>query len=137
MLRQRRASNPLYDLTIAARRTFWVAAVAGTIVFGSLMGAVFIGQQFMQNVLGYTALQGGAAILPSPLMMTLVAPYSAKLVERRGSRFTLLLGYLFCLLAFLTMLLLWHEHIAYWRVGLAYALIGVGIGLAGTPRRAR
>ncbi|WP_144119562.1 MFS transporter [Catellatospora sichuanensis] len=133
VLRQRRAANPLYDLRIAARRTFWVAAVAGTIVFGSLMGAIFIGQQFMQNVLGYTALQGGAAILPSPLMMTLFAPYSAKLVERRGSRFTLLLGYLFCLLAFLTMLLLWHEDVAYWRVGLAYALIGVGIGLAGTP----
>ena len=37
-LRQRRATNPLYDLDIAARRIFWVAACAGIIVFGSLMG---------------------------------------------------------------------------------------------------
>ena len=51
VIRQRRANNPLYDLVVAARPTFWVAAVAGIIVFGSLMGAMFIGQQFLQNVL--------------------------------------------------------------------------------------
>ena len=49
--------------------------------------------------------------------MVLVAPRSAKLVEARGSRFTLLLGYVFCLLGFLTMLLLWDEGIPYWKVG--------------------
>ena len=65
--------------------------------------------------------------------MILVAPQSAKLVESHGSRFTLLAGYLFCLLGFLTMLLLWQDHIPYWKVGLAYALVGVGVGLAGTP----
>jgi DHA2 family multidrug resistance protein-like MFS transporter len=36
--RQRRAPNPLYDLDVARRRVFWVAACAGIIVFGSLMG---------------------------------------------------------------------------------------------------
>ena len=41
--------------------------------------------------------------------MVLVAPRSAKLVEARGARFTLLLGYVFCFLGFLTMLLLWKE----------------------------
>ena len=54
--------------------------------------------------------------------MVLVAPRSAKLVETRGARFTLLAGYLFCLLGFVTMLLLWKEGIPYWQVGLAYAL---------------
>src|SRR4029453_2015344 len=34
VLRQRRARNPLYDLHIAGRRTVWVAAAAGSIVFG-------------------------------------------------------------------------------------------------------
>ena len=53
LLRERRARNPLYDLHVAARRIFWVAAVAGIIVFGSLMAAMFIGQQFLQEVLEY------------------------------------------------------------------------------------
>jgi hypothetical protein len=65
--------------------------------------------------------------------MVLVAPRSAKLVEARGARFTLLCGYVFVFLGFLTMLLLWKEDAPYWRVGLGYAFVGVGVGLAGTP----
>ena len=86
VIRQRRVANPLYDLHVAARTTFWVAAVAGIIVFGSLMGAMFIGQQFLQNVLDYTTIEAGAAILPAAFMMVLVAPRSAKLVGTVGSR---------------------------------------------------
>jgi DHA2 family multidrug resistance protein-like MFS transporter len=133
IIRQRRARNPLYDLHVASRRIFWVAACAGIIVFGSLMGAMFIGQQFLQNVLGYSTLQAGASILPAVLLMVLVAPRSAKLVEARGARFTLLTGYVFVLLGFLTMLLFWNEGISYWPVGLAYAFVGIGVGFAGTP----
>ena len=65
--------------------------------------------------------------------MVVIAPRSAKLVESRGARFTLLVGYLFCLLGFVVMLLLWNEGIPYWKVGLGYALLGVGVGFAGTP----
>jgi DHA2 family multidrug resistance protein-like MFS transporter len=133
VLRQRRAPSPLYDLGVASRRVFWVAACAGIIVFGSLMGAMFIGQQFLQNVLDYSTVDSGLAILPAAALMVVVAPRSAKLVETRGARFTLLIGYVFCLLGFLTMLLLWKEGISYWKVGLGYALIGIGVGFAGTP----
>jgi MFS transporter, DHA2 family, multidrug resistance protein len=133
VLRQRRAANPLYDLKTAARPTFWVAACAGLIVFGSLMGAMFIGQQFLQNVLGYSSVQAGAAILPAVVCMVIVAPRSAKLVERNGARQTLLSGYVFVMLGFLTMLLLWKEGAPYWKVALGYAFIGIGVGLAGTP----
>jgi MFS family permease len=132
-IRQRRAANPLYDLNVAGRRIFWVAACAGIIVFGSLMAAAFVSQQYLQNVLGYSTLQAGAAILPAALVMVVVAPRSAKLVEARGARFTLLFGYVFLLLAFLTMLLLWDEGAPYWQIAAAYIFIGAGVGLAGTP----
>jgi MFS transporter, DHA2 family, multidrug resistance protein len=133
VLRQRRAGSPLYDLEVAGRRVFWVAACAGLIVFGTLMGAMFIGQQFLQNVLDYSTFEAGAAILPAAACMVLVAPRSAKIVDARGARFTLLIGYGFCLLGFLTMLLLWNEGISYWKVALGYAFIGIGVGFAGTP----
>jgi hypothetical protein len=112
---------------------FWVAACAGIIVFGSLMGAMFVGQQFLQDVLAYSTFDAGVAILPAAFLMVIVAPRSAKVVEAKGARFTLLTGYAFCLLGFLTMLLLWGEGSPYWEVGLGYALIGVGVGFAGTP----
>ena len=133
VIRQKRAANPLYDLNVASRRVFWVAACAGIIVFGSLMAAAFVSQQYLQNVLGYSSLEAGAAILPAAFVMVLVAPRSAKLVEARGARFTLLFGYVFLFLAFLWMLLIWDEGAAYWEIALAYVFIGAGVGLAGTP----
>jgi EmrB/QacA subfamily drug resistance transporter len=132
-LRQRRAANPLYDLDVAARPTFWVAACAGIIVFGSLMGSAFVSQQYLQNVLGYSTLEAGAAFLPAVVFMVLVAPRSAKLVDTRGARFTLLCGYVFLLIAFGTMLLLWKEGSSYWEIAIAYICIGIGVGFAGTP----
>jgi DHA2 family multidrug resistance protein-like MFS transporter len=133
VVRQRRVANPLYDLKIASRRVFWVAAVAGIIVFGSLMGAMFIGQQYLQNVLGYSTLNAGASIIPAALFMVIVAPRSAKLVGARGARFTLLLGYVFVVLGFLTMLVLWTDGSPYWQVALGYSFVGIGVGFAGTP----
>ncbi len=133
LYRQRKAENPLYDLKVASRTVFWVAAVAGIVVFGSLMGAMFIGQQYLQNVLDYSTFEAGLAILPAAFAMIVVAPRSAKLVASHGARFTLLVGYVFVLGGFVTMLLLWKENASYWKVGLGYALVGIGVGFAGTP----
>ena len=132
VIRQRRAKNPLYDLKIASRRIFWVTAIAGIIVFGSLMGSMFVGQQFMQNVLGYSTLNAGLAGLPTAVMMIAMAPVGARLIETRGSRITLLGGYLFCFLGIVSMLA-WKEGTSYAFVALTYALVGIGVGLGGTP----
>lgn len=133
VLRQRRAENPLYDLKVARRPTFWVAAVAGIVIFGSLMGAMFIGQQYLQDVLGYNTIQAALPALFAGVFMILAAPRSATLVETRGARWVMLRGYLFIFLGFLAMLLLWKENASFLVVALAYALVGVGIGLSGTP----
>jgi MFS family permease len=133
VLRQRRAPNPLFDLKVAARPTFWVAALAGIIVFGSLMGIAFINQQYLQNVQGYSSLQAGAAILPAVVFMVLVAPRSAKLVQQMGSRATLLIGQAILATAFVAMFVLWGDGTPYWLVAIPLALMGIGVGLAGTP----
>ena len=65
--------------------------------------------------------------------MIVVAPRSAKLVEARGARFTLLLGYVFVLLGFVTMLLLWDEAAPTGRSRSATASSGSASGSPGTP----
>lgn len=133
VVRQRRAASPLYDLTYAARTLFWVPAIAGMIVFGALVGAMFVGQQFLQDVLGYSTASAGLAIIPATVGMVAVAALSGRLVIQRGSRFTLLAGFAFLLPAFLVMLVAWREGTSYLWVGLAYLLVGMGAGLALTP----
>jgi MFS family permease len=131
--RQKRAHEPLFDLHYAARPPFWVAAVSGIIVFGSLMGAMFVGQQFLQNVLGYNTLEAGAAILPCAISMVIVAPFSSRMIESYGSRFTLLVGFVLCMLGFATMLFFWDVKTPVAIVIISYTLIGIGVGFAGTP----
>jgi MFS family permease len=133
VLRQRRAADPLYDLAVAARPTFWVAALGGIIVFGALMGAMFIGQQYLQDVLALGTVQAALPALFAGAFMILVAPRSAKLVEARGSRVTLLAGYASVFLGFLTMLVLWDEDASFFVVILGFVFVGIGVGLAGTP----
>lgn len=133
ILRERSAPNPLYDLRVASRRLFWVPAIAGMIVFGSLMGGMFIGQQFMQNVLGYSTLASGLAVVPAAVGMVLVAGLAARLTLGIGTRATMLIGYAFILPAFIVMLLAWREQTAPVWVALAYLLIGCGAGLALAP----
>lgn len=130
---QRRAVNPLYDLDVAKRRLFWVAAVAGIIVFGTLMGTMYIGQQYLQNVLQYSPLSSGVAVIPMSLAMIAVAGLSAKMVVSRGSRVTLLVGYACIAAGFVAMLVLWTEDTKYWAIAMAYMFVGLGVGFAGTP----
>jgi predicted MFS family arabinose efflux permease len=133
VIRQQRATNPLYELPVARRPTFWVAAVAGIIIFGSLMGVLFINQQYLQNVLDYSSLEAGAAILPAVVVMVLVAPRSAQLVHQWGSRATLLVGQSLLGLSFVGMFVLWGDSTSYWIVSIPLLLMGLGIGLAQTP----
>ncbi|PJJ65538.1 MFS transporter [Compostimonas suwonensis] len=123
--RQRVAKNPLYDLSVARRRLFWVPALAGTIAFGSLIGAMFVGEQFMQNILGYTPLGAGAAVIPAAVGLILMAPVSARIVITSGTRGTMLVGYAFIIVAFLTMLA-WREGTPYWLIGIGFFVIGAG-----------
>lgn len=133
LLRQRRVENPLYDLDVAKRQLFWVAALAGIIVFGTLMGAMYIGQQYLQNVLGYDTLSSGASVIPMSIAMVAVAGLSARMVSRLGSRTTLMVGYVFFILGFAVMLILWGEQTSYGAIALAYVFVGLGVGFSGTP----
>ena len=131
--RQATAGEPLFDLRYARRSTFWVAAVSGIIVFGSLMGAMFIGQQFLQNVMDYNTLEAGMAILPCVIMMVIVAPFSSSFIARLGSRVTLLMGFALCTVGFVSMYLFWTTSTPLSAVIVSYAFIGAGVGIAGTP----
>ncbi len=131
-IRQRRAKNPLYDLNVAGRRIFWVAACAGIIVFGSLMAAMFVSQQYLQNVHGYSTLQAGAAFSPR---LCDGRRRSAVGEAHRGARVPLhaALRLHVPVRRILWMLFLWNEGSPYWQIAVAYIFIGAGVGLAGTP----
>lgn len=130
---QSRAPRPLVDLQLAQHRTFWVAFVAGAITFGSLIGAMFIGQQFTQNVLGYSTLTAALVVVPAAILSAVGGQAAGVIVNRSGGRPSLLLGLMSVGVAFAVMLVLWRDDAWIGWVLTAYGLIGLGVGLAATP----
>lgn len=131
--RSARVERPLVDLEAISVPTFWVSAVAGTISFGCLMGALFIGQQFTQNVLGYSPLKAALVNFPCALMMFVASVLAGRLMLARGSRVTFALGLAVISLGLADMFLLWGETSPLWHIVLGYSLIGLGVGSAATP----
>jgi EmrB/QacA subfamily drug resistance transporter len=131
--REARARNPLLSLSLISHRVVWVAWLAGVITFGSLIAAMFIGQQFMQNVLGYTPLAAAAAAVPSAIGMAVLGAVSGRIVQKRGSKPAFLMGLFVVAAGFLVMAFLWQSSTSIFWILLAYALVGMGVGLSVTP----
>ena len=131
--RQKHAQRPLVDLPLAKARTFWVAFVAGAITFGALIGAMFIGQQFTQDVMGYDTLSAAAVAVPSAIFAAVGGQIAGKFVIARGSRATLSIGLGLVAIAFAIMMLTWKQGASLTWILLAYGFVGAGVGMAATP----
>ena len=57
-----------------------------------MFGVFFFVSLYMQNILGYSAVQAGAAFLPMTILIILVAPIAGRLSDRLGSRWLMTAG---------------------------------------------
>jgi EmrB/QacA subfamily drug resistance transporter len=133
ILREYRAADPLFDLQVLKIRTFSIVLTGGTIIWGGLLASLFVGQQYTQNVLGYSPLKAAAATLPAAFGVMLAARPSARLIDRHGARVPLALGLGLTTMAFFSMALFFGTNTSGAVVVVIYAVLGIGIGLAGPP----
>jgi len=110
------------------------SAGSGVIValFFGMFGMFFLVAQYLQFVKGYTALTSGVATLPSAAMMIIIAPRSAGLAEKFGSRRVVVSGALFAAAGFGVMSRFTPDTPYIW-VALALVLIGSGMAQAMAP----
>lgn len=83
---ERRAAHPMLDLTLFAKPTFVGASVAAVVLSATIFALFLYITLYLQNQLGYSALQAGLRLLPTSLISFVVAPLSGKLAERVGIR---------------------------------------------------
>ena len=133
VVRERRTPSPIFDLKVLRARTFTIALIGGTITWGGLLGAMFIGQQYTQNVLGYSPLSAALITLPAAVFVAAAARPAGRLITSRGSRVPLALGLAVTAVGFLGMALLFGTAASVVVVGIVYGVLGLGIGLAGPP----
>src|SRR3954447_2563913 len=91
--REATTRNPLIPLRIFRSRNVTGANLIQALVVAGMFGSFFLGALYLQQVLGYDALQTGLAFLPTTIVMaTLSLRYSGGLIMRCGARRTLLPG---------------------------------------------
>jgi len=129
---ERRAPSPIVQRSVYRQRTLVVAMGVAALVFASFLGFNLQLTLFMQQVLGYSAIEAGLAWLAtSTLAVVMGVAVAARLIGRVGAGRTLLAGQLSAAGG-----LLWLSRL---QVDATYAtdllpgllLLGVGIGLSG------
>jgi EmrB/QacA subfamily drug resistance transporter len=77
---------PMLDLSLFKNGTFAGANAVMLLVGLAMFGVFFYNSLFIQNVMGYSAVETGATFLPMTMLIILIAPAAGKFSDRVGSR---------------------------------------------------
>jgi EmrB/QacA subfamily drug resistance transporter len=132
---ERRRRSPMLDLTLFRSGTYTGANVAMLLVALAMFGVFFFVSLYMQNVLGYSAVEAGAAFLPMTLVVILVAPVAGKLSDVHGSRWLMSGGMVLLGLQLLYLSQLGTDA-SFWNLLPAFLVGGLGMSLTMTPTAA-
>src|SRR5262245_22316898 len=132
---ERHQRVPMLDLSLFRNRTFAGANAVMLLVALAMFGVFFFVSLYMQNILGDSAVQAGAAFLPMTLLIVLIAPIAGKTSDRFGSRWLMGTG-----MTLLSLQLFYFStlgvHETYWKLLPAMLIGGVGMALVMTPSAA-
>jgi hypothetical protein len=92
VINERRIKNPLVPLSIFRVRGLAAADATQLVAFAGLLAVFFFVTLYMQNVLGYSPIQAGAAYLPLTFGVGIAAGVSSQLVARIGTRPVIVAG---------------------------------------------
>ena len=91
VVRQSRIPNPLMPLRLFRSRNVAGANIVMALLVAGMFAMFFLGALYLQQILGYDALEVGLAFLPSTLVMgTMSLRYSERLSMRFGPKATLI-----------------------------------------------
>jgi EmrB/QacA subfamily drug resistance transporter len=127
-----RAPSPMLDLSLFRNRRFSAASLSVTLVFFSLMGTIFFLTQYLQSVLGFSALASGVRVIPISMGMIVGAGAATKLVDRLGTKALVAAGLGVCA-GGLGIFSLATTATGYGLVAAALGVVGIGMGLSMAP----
>jgi EmrB/QacA subfamily drug resistance transporter len=124
--------DPLVELRLFERRSFTAAAIVVFLIQFALIGLTVFGAILLQDLIGFTPVEAGLAILPTTLSIAAVSPAAGWLYERVGVRPLLVTG-----TAVVAGALIWMgaviDELTYAWLLPGYIGIGIGIGLTSGP----
>jgi EmrB/QacA subfamily drug resistance transporter len=135
VLLERHQRAPMLQLELFRSGTYTGANLVVLLVALAMFGIFFFVSLYMQNVLGYSAVQTGAAFLPMTILIILIAPIAGKASDRIGSRGLLTVG-MTLIAAQLLYLSTLGVDASFWNLLPGFVVGGVGMALTMTPSAA-
>jgi EmrB/QacA subfamily drug resistance transporter len=135
VLLERHQRSPMLPLDLFRSGTYTGANLVVLLVALAMFGVFFFVSLYMQNVLGYSPVQAGAAFLPMTILIILVAPIAGRTSDRIGSRGLMTAG-LLLIAAHLAYFSRLGQDASYWDLFPALLIGGVGMSLTMTPSAA-
>jgi EmrB/QacA subfamily drug resistance transporter len=135
VLLEHRQRIPMLDLSLFRNGTFSGANVAMLLVALAMFGIFFYNSLFLQNILGYSAIQTGAIFLPMTVLIILIAPQAGRLSDRVGSRWLIGAGMVLVALSLVLFAQL-DRGSDFWDILPGLLVGGVGMALTMTPTTA-
>ena len=129
-LRQRRVRTPLVDFTLYRDRSFAGASLAAALLTLGTGSTLFVLTQHLQLVLGFSALQAGAALAPLAVGVAAGSVAGGRAPQRIGARRGIVAGFLVIICGFLVLAGLTSGN-GYPPVAFGLALLGLGTGFSG------
>ncbi len=132
VLLERHQRNPMLPLELFRNGTYTGSNLVVLLVALAMFGVFFFMSLYMQNILGYSAVQTGAAFLPLTILIILVAPIAGRASDRFGSRGLITAGMILISvqLAYFSQLGL---EATFWTILPAFLVGGLGMALTMTP----
>ena len=128
-----RATVPIVPLRLFADRDRATSYVARLLLVAGMMGMFFFLSQFVQEVLGYSALKTGMAFLPLTVMVFSASQLSARVLSNRVNAKVLIAGSLTLSTVGLLLMTQLNASSTYGQLLPALLLFGTGNGLAFVP----
>lgn len=127
-----RVKAPIVEFALFKSRNFIGAVTVAFIISFAMLGVFFFLALYMQNILGYSALEAGVRFLPTTLVIMVTAPLAGRLSDRIGPRWPIVVGMVAVAIS------LWmfsgiDVGTTFSGLWVAFLILGFGIGLTMSP----
>jgi len=132
VLTENRVLAPIIEFGLFKSRNFIGSVITAFIISFAMMGVFFFLALYMQNILGYTALEAGVRFLPTTLVIMVISPISGRLADKIGPRWPIVAGMTLIAIS-LYLFSTIEDGTTFGDILPSFIVLGAGIGLTMSP----
>ena len=130
---ERRQEHPLLDVRVFSNRSLAAGSLGLTVSFAIIMGLFLVLVQFLQAVLGYSAVRAAVGLLPMIAVMMPLSAAATGMAQRFGLRVMMTAGNIATAAGLVLLALMASADGGYWPILPGILLLGLGMGLSMSP----